>query len=98
MKSVINIKTDPETKEQAQKLAADLGVTLSTIINVYLRQFIRTKEFSFSLAYQMSSELEKIIVEAEADIMAGKNLSPAFNQAEDALAWLEKPESERLFS
>lgn len=98
MKSVINIKTDPETKEQAQKLAADLGVTLSTIINVYLKQFIRTKEFTFSLAYQMSPELEKIIVEAEADIMTGKNLSPAFDQAEDALVWLEKSASERLFS
>lgn len=98
MKTVINIKTDPDIKEQAQKLAEELGVTLSTVINVYLRQFIRTKEFSFSLAYQMSPELEKIIAEAEADIMAGKNLSPAFNQAEDALAWLKKPESERPFS
>ena len=61
MKTVINIKTDKEIKEKAQELARELGVPLSTLVNAYLRQFIRTREFSFSLAYSMSPELEKII-------------------------------------
>ncbi|MDO8472027.1 MAG: type II toxin-antitoxin system RelB/DinJ family antitoxin [bacterium] len=98
MKTVINIRTDKETKEKAQRLAEDLGVTLSTVINVYLRQFIRTKEFTFSLAHQMSPELEAVIAEVEKDIVTGKNISPAFDNAEDAIAWLEKPESERTYS
>ena len=68
MKTVINIKTDKEIKEKAQKLAHELGVPLSTLVNAYLRQFIRTREFSFSLAYSMSPELEKIIDEVEKDI------------------------------
>lgn len=90
MKTVINIKTDKETKEKAQKLAEELGVPLSTVINVYLRQFIRTREFSFSLAYSMSPDLEKIIAEAEKDIAEEKNLSPTFKNAKDAIAWLNR--------
>jgi len=98
MKTVINIKTDPETKKRAQELAEELGVPLSTIINVYLRQFIRTREFSFSLAYPMSPALEKILAEAETDMAANENLSPTFHNANDALTWLEKDGHESPFS
>jgi len=92
MKTVINIKTDAETKKKAKELAAELGVPLSTVINVYLRQFIRTREFIFSLAYSMSPELEKTIAEVENDLAENKNLSPVFENADDAIAWLEEPE------
>ena len=90
MKTVINIKTDRETKISAQKLAEKLGLSLSAIINVYLRQFIRTREFNFSLAYTMTPELEKVIEEAEKDLAAKKNISPEFGTADDAIAWLRK--------
>lgn len=90
MKTVINVKIDKETKIKAQKLAEELGVPLSTVINVYLRQFVRTREFSFSLAYSMSQELEKIITEAEKDIAREENLSPVFEDSKKAIAWLKK--------
>ena len=90
MKTVINIKVDKEIKEKAQWLAQELGVPLSVIVNVYLRQFVRTREFSFSLAFSMSRELEKIVAEAEKDIAREKNLSPRFKSAKEAIAWLDK--------
>jgi len=90
MKTIINIKSDVETKKQAQKLSKELGVPLSTIINVYLKQFIRTREFTFSLSHVMRPELEKIIAEAEKDIAAGKNLSPSFSDSKSAINWLKK--------
>lgn len=98
MKTVINIKTDPETKKKAQELAEELGVPLSTVINVYLRQFIRTREFSFSLAYSMSPDLEKIIAEAEKDIAGGENLSPVFENARSAIDWLKGSKNESALS
>lgn len=64
MKTVINIKTDKETKEKAQKLAADLGLNLTTLINAYLRHFIRTKKFSFSLTGEEEPEMNEIIKDA----------------------------------
>lgn len=50
MKSqIINIKTDPPTKKQAQELARELGFGLSTLLNAYLKQFIKDKAVYFSL-------------------------------------------------
>ena len=90
MKTVINIKTDKETKVRAQKLAEELGVPLSAIINVYLRQFIRTREFTFSLAYSMTPELEKTLEEVESDVAKKENISPVFDNSKDAISWLRK--------
>ena len=47
--SVINIKTDEDIKRKAQKIAADLGLSLSSVINGFLRQLIRDKTVVFSM-------------------------------------------------
>ena len=47
--TIINIKTDPKVKDKAKKVASDLGLNLSGVLNAYLRQFIRTKSVYFSL-------------------------------------------------
>jgi len=44
MKTLINIKADKEIKKDAQRIAADLGFSLSAVINAYLKQFVRNKE------------------------------------------------------
>jgi addiction module RelB/DinJ family antitoxin len=77
MKTVINIKADREVKIGAQKLAKDLGLSLSAIINAYLKQFIRNKAVVFSAVPRMSPELENLLSGVEFDIRRGKNLSPA---------------------
>src|SRR5687767_10202826 len=46
--AVINLKTDPKVKEEAQKTAGKLGISLSSILNAYLRQFVKTKSIAFS--------------------------------------------------
>jgi addiction module RelB/DinJ family antitoxin len=46
----INIRTYPHVKKAAQKIAEELGLNLSTVLDAYLRQFIRTKEVYFSLS------------------------------------------------
>lgn len=38
----------------------------------------------------MSKNLEKTIERAEKDIVAGRNLSPSFESAEQAIAWLNR--------
>ena len=73
--TIINIKTKKDLKANAQKIASDLGLSLSTIINGYLRQFVRNKAAYFSVAPQMSGELENLLASVEYDIQRGKNLS-----------------------
>lgn len=47
--TVINIKTEEGIKKEAQKIAADLGLSLSGVINGFLKQLIRDKAIVFTL-------------------------------------------------
>lgn len=46
--AVLNIKIDPKVKNDAQKVADELGFTLSAIINALLKDLVRNKSISFS--------------------------------------------------
>lgn len=88
--AVINIKTDPGLKLQAQRIATDLGFSLSSLINGYLKQLTRTKTIFFSASNEEPSDyLIQALKESEADRKAGRT-SPTFTNADDAIAWLRK--------
>lgn len=90
--AVINIKVEPNTKRNAQKIAEELGLSLSSVINGLLKQFVRTKAVTFSLPEEPSEYMIKSLKEAEEDIKAGR-VSPTFNNAKDAIAWLRNPKA-----
>ena len=48
MTSTIIIRTDSKLKNKAQKTAAELGLTLSTVINNHLKKFVEEKSFYVS--------------------------------------------------
>ncbi len=75
MKTVINIKTEKEIKNNAQKLAKEMGFSLSAIVNAHLRQFIRNKELCVSVVPKMSPGLENLLGKIEFDIQRSKNAS-----------------------
>lgn len=89
-KTVINIKADKDVKEKAKKIAKELGVPLSTIINAYLKEFIRNREVRLSLEPQLRPEIEKILKKASEDFKKGKNISPVFSSMEEAIKYLNK--------
>ena len=86
---MITIKTDPRVKHEAQKVARNLGFPLSTVINAYLRQFVREKRITFSMVEPMTKKLERAITRAERDIKTGKNISIGFRTAKEMDAYLE---------
>lgn len=45
-----NIKIDPVVKAQAQELFAELGMNLSTAVNVFLRQAVRMRSIPFRVS------------------------------------------------
>jgi len=89
MKTIINIKADKDTKEKAQKIAKELGLPLSTIVNAYLKQFVRNKEVYFSSSPRMTGELESLIGFAETDLKKKKNISPEFDSPEEMDTYLD---------
>lgn len=89
MTTVIHIKANKEVKENAQKLAAKLGLSLSDVINASLRNFIRTREIHFSDVPVMTPELEKLLDTIDDDIKHNRNLSPGFKTAEELIKSLQ---------
>lgn len=83
MKTIINIKTEKEIKQNAQKTAERLGLSLSAVINAYLRQFIRNKEVYFSIAPKVSPELENLLGKIEFDIYRNRNISRPFSSKKE---------------
>ena len=87
--AVINIKTDPKVKASAQKVASELGFSLSSLINGYLRQLVKTKTINFSLRDEEPSELLiKAIKEAEEERKSGNYYS--FAKTDEALEFIDK--------
>ncbi|MCK5060123.1 MAG: type II toxin-antitoxin system RelB/DinJ family antitoxin [Candidatus Pacebacteria bacterium] len=73
MKIQTNIKIDPRIKQNAQKRAKQLGLSLSAVINATLSQFARTGELELSAAPRMTESLELLIAEARKEYEAGKS-------------------------
>ncbi len=75
--ATLSIKTDPKVKAQAQKLAADLGLPLGSLINGLLKEAVRTQSVTFSArveqfpAEKMTPQMEKIIGEFERERLSG---------------------------
>lgn len=90
MKTVLNIKTDIEVKNQAQALAKYLGVPLSTVVNSYLKEFVRSGEFTLSREPKLKPSVAKVLEKSIKEAQAGINVSPAFSSADEAMAWLKK--------
>lgn len=88
VKTTLNIKADTEIKKQAQKVAQDLGMPLSTVVNAYLKQFIRTKEVYFSVGGELKPEVKKRLDRLQKEVLVGKNISPAFDSAKEAIRYL----------
>ncbi len=89
MKTVINLKTDRAVKNNAQKLAYDLGLSLSAVINAFLKQFIRNQEVYFSSTPRMSKELEQLLGLVETDIKKKRNLSHYISTESELKEYLE---------
>ena len=83
MKKVAYIKLDEQVKIQAQKLAQELGFSLSTVINAQLKQFVRDKRIVVSAIPTMSSYLEELLGPIEHDMQSGKNLSQSITSVEE---------------
>ena len=88
--AVVNIKVEPNIKKEAQKVAKDLGLSLSSLINAYLKQLVRSKRVILTLEEEPTDYLLNALRESKENIKKGR-VSPTFEKAEDAIFWLRNP-------
>ena len=88
MSKVITIKTDETTKKEAQALAEELGLTLSSLINSYLKQVVVTRRVELYAAEPVTPKLERAIQQADKNRRQGR-ISPGYNNLDDFLQALK---------
>ena len=81
MTATMTIRTDPAIKAQAQKVFADLGMDMTTAINVFLCQAIRHNGFPFEVRNPGPDALTYSVLE---DARHGRNMNGPFDSV-DAL-------------
>lgn len=69
--AVINIKTEPVVKKKAQKVARELGFSLGSLLDAYMRQLIRRKEIDFTLEERPNAYLKSIMKQAKENYKRG---------------------------
>ncbi len=86
--TIINIKTDQELKKEAQKIVSDLGLSLSGVLNGFLKQLVRDKAIVFTLNESVpSSYLLNSIKTAKQNRKDGNFHS--FKNNKEALSFLD---------
>lgn len=86
--AIINVKINPTLKKQAQSIAEELGINLSSLIKAYLKQLVRTKTLVLTAAEEEpTGHLLESLRESKEDIKAGR-ISSAFTSVEEATKWL----------
>ena len=76
---VTNIRIDPDLKEQANAVFEELGLTLSTAVNVFLRAAVREGGMPFDMKLARTGESA---MEANRDIAVSQH-------EKDKLPWQE---------
>lgn len=89
-KTILNIRTEPEVKRQLQEFAAELGVPVSVVMNAQIKQMLRDHKIILSTELEPTPYLQKILVEVNKDLEAGKNISPVFESVDDMFKHLQK--------
>jgi len=81
--SALSIKIDPKVKKEAQKVADQLGFSLSAIVNASLKELARSRTISYSLL-EPTPLLKKAINSARLDRAHGKT-SKSFSTSKDMI-------------
>ena len=86
---MINIKTDKEVKERAQEIARELGLPLSSVVNAYLKEFVRERAVRFSVEPEIRPEIGKLLKRARIDYKKRKNIVGPFKTANEMDLYLD---------
>ena len=82
-KTILNVKLSKSLKQDAQELADEIGVPLSTIVIANLKEFVRSRSITVSALPRLKPEIEKELGRAISDYKQGKNVSPVLRSSKD---------------
>lgn len=84
-----SVRMDREVKEESELLFQELGMNLTTAINVFLRQAIRTGGFPFEIKADRPNRETRMAL-AEAERLAADPDVQGYEDVEEALRELKR--------
>ena len=84
----LTIRIDANIKSEAEKLFEDLGMSISTAFNIFLRQAIRVQAIPFSISRGIANRATVAAMQ-EAERIAGDPAVPSFSTRESLMESLE---------
>ena len=80
-KTSMSIRLDSEVKEQAQQVFSNLGMDMTTAINIFLRQAIQYQGLPFDVRLDESRNLLEVLTDLDQD----RNMSQSFESISDLM-------------
>lgn len=87
-KTLLNVKTEKKLKQNAQKVAREMGLPLGTIINAYLRELVHEKRVVFSVPELPNIHTQNLLQQIASDIRNQENTEGPFTY-EEAIEYLD---------
>ena len=84
----LNIRTDAEVKAAAEQLFNDLGMNLTTAVNIFLRQAIRTGGIPFEIKTDAPNEVTAAAI-AEGRALLQDKTAQGYHTMEELRAALD---------
>ena len=78
----LNIRTDKEIKEEAEQIFTELGLNMTTAVNMFLRTVVRERGIPFSLKLEVPNILTEAAIE-EGRMLAYDDKAPAYSSIEE---------------
>jgi addiction module RelB/DinJ family antitoxin len=86
--TTIHVKTDKKTRDEAKKVAEAFGFSLTSLVNVLLKQVVKTKRLELSLEEHPTPHAIDMMKKSEEDVKAGRVIS--FTSLEEMKRYLQK--------
>ena len=80
-KTSMSIRLDSEVKEQAQQVFSNLGMDMTTAINIFLRQAIQYQGLTFDVRLDENRKLLQVLT----DLDQNRNMSQSFESVSDLM-------------
>lgn len=84
-----SVRMDSEIKKQCEMLYGELGINLTTAINVFLRQSLRAGGFPFDVRIDKPNN-ETVMAMLEAERIARDSSTKRYSDVDDALRALKE--------
>lgn len=85
----LNIRTDKDVKEKAEKIFNELGLNMTSAVNIFLRTAIRERGIPFELKLDVPNETTIAAIE-EGRKMASDPSSPRYSNIDELRDAFEK--------